>query len=212
MRRTISAASSGWLATINRLLAFSYQRNPGIPSFRPCRMPAWLAGVVGGSKAIHGWRVASPSRSNRPSMGTRPARSACCRTAGSVRPIWTTSRPGFGRWPPKVASYQPPDEHAVVGIVVATDTTRRTAVEQRQQTAPQTAVLCRPPALLAAPADDDDGHDWTARPHGLGDEVGQATNSQWRTTSEELSRAASRSPASSAGQGRRWLNPGARRP
>ena len=30
-------------------------------------MPAWLAGVVGGSIATHGWSVAAPSRTRPPS-------------------------------------------------------------------------------------------------------------------------------------------------
>ena len=44
-------ASSGWLATISRPSSFSYQRKAGIPSLLPWRMPAWLAGVVGGRSA-----------------------------------------------------------------------------------------------------------------------------------------------------------------
>ena len=46
---SITAASAGRLATRTRSLARSYQRNAGMPSITPCRMPIWLAGVVAGS-------------------------------------------------------------------------------------------------------------------------------------------------------------------
>ena len=39
-RRTSSAASAGRFETISRRVAFSYQRNAGIPSLLPCRIPA----------------------------------------------------------------------------------------------------------------------------------------------------------------------------
>ena len=51
MRVATTAASSGWLATMIRPASFSYQRKAGMPSLLPCRIPAWLAGVVGGRSA-----------------------------------------------------------------------------------------------------------------------------------------------------------------
>jgi len=48
------AASAGWLVTVSRAFSFSYQRNAGTAALAPCRMPAWLAGVVAGSVARHG--------------------------------------------------------------------------------------------------------------------------------------------------------------
>ena len=51
MRRSISVASSGWLATSSCPFSFSHQRKLGMPSLLPWRMPAWLAGVVEGRSA-----------------------------------------------------------------------------------------------------------------------------------------------------------------
>ena len=72
-RRSISAASGGWLATISRRASFSNQRKPGMPSFRPWRIPAWLAGVHGGSSGCQPPTSSRPSRTRRPSTG-QPAR------------------------------------------------------------------------------------------------------------------------------------------
>ena len=54
--------------------ARSTQRNAGIPSMVPCRMPIWLAGVVAGSLGRHSaiWWV--PLRTQRDSVGSVPAR------------------------------------------------------------------------------------------------------------------------------------------
>ena len=106
-----------------------------MPSLLPCRIPAWLAGVVGGSIAAHGWRVDSPLRTSRPSTGTRPARIAS-RSTGRLSPsIWTTSRPGIGSVRvPELACHQSPDEHAVVRVVVAhRHELGEQAVEKRQE-------------------------------------------------------------------------------
>ena len=44
-RRSISAASCGWLVTIARPRSFSHQRNAGMSSLLPCSSPAWQAPV-----------------------------------------------------------------------------------------------------------------------------------------------------------------------
>ena len=61
-RRTISAASLGLLETMRCLRSRSYQRNAGIPSFVPWRIPAWLPDVIEGSIASHWESRWLPSR------------------------------------------------------------------------------------------------------------------------------------------------------
>ena len=56
-RAWITAASLGWLATSSVPVSFSYQRNAGTWSLRPCSSPAWLAGVVAGSCACQSVKV-----------------------------------------------------------------------------------------------------------------------------------------------------------
>jgi hypothetical protein len=56
-RRTISPASTGLLETMSFWRSRSNQRKAGMPSFVPCRMPAWLADVIDGSSASQRDRV-----------------------------------------------------------------------------------------------------------------------------------------------------------
>ena len=177
MRRTISAASSGWLATSSLALAFSYQRKPAMPSLLPCRIPPWLAGVVGGSMAIHGWSVASPLRTSRPSTGARPARIASWST-GRLRPsTWTTSSPGTGSFgPSELAGHEPAHEHAVVRVVVAHGhELREQAVEHGQEHGTpdgRRGVAHVDPRQH--PPEDEDGRDLGGQAQDLGDEDRQA--------------------------------------
>jgi hypothetical protein len=55
-RRSISAQSAGDEQTISRPVSFSTQRNAGMSSLEPRRMPAWLAPV---------WDERSVSHSSR---------------------------------------------------------------------------------------------------------------------------------------------------
>ena len=93
-RLTISAASTGLLETISFLRSRSYQRNAGIPSLLPCRMPAWLADVIDGRIASHGERTWLPLRIQLASVLTEPARTRPARI-GCARPsIWMMTTPG----------------------------------------------------------------------------------------------------------------------
>ena len=56
------AASTGLLETIRCWRSRSYQRNAGIPSLLPCRMPAWLADVIDGRIASQRDSLWLPSR------------------------------------------------------------------------------------------------------------------------------------------------------
>ena len=73
-RRTISAASFGLLDTIRCWRSRSYQRNAGIPSLLPCRMPAWLAEVIDGSIASQRDSLWLRSRTQLAIVLTEPAR------------------------------------------------------------------------------------------------------------------------------------------
>jgi hypothetical protein len=92
----MTAASLGWLATRSRPVSFSYQRNAGTWSLRPCRSPAWLAGVVAGSCACQSTRRWLPDRIHRPRVGSSPERRPQ-RSSGAGRPsIWMKTTPGTG--------------------------------------------------------------------------------------------------------------------
>ena len=118
---SITAASAGRLATITLSRARSYQRNAGIPSMTPCRMPIWLAGVVAGSFGVHSrsrWRArpdpsgqgrhrargdapsaapgTEPRRAGRTARRRRPGRRA---SAGRRRLATPAGRPAPGRCP-----------------------------------------------------------------------------------------------------------------
>ena len=104
------AASAGRFATITRSLARSYQRNAGIPSITPCRIPIWLAGVVAGSFGVHSVRWWPPERIHRDIVGTVPAVTDICRTGKGTPSSWTNTTPGTRgrRGPPAAASPRTP--------------------------------------------------------------------------------------------------------
>jgi hypothetical protein len=92
---SMTAASAGRLATITRSLARSYQRNAGIPSITPCRIPSWLAGVVAGSFGVHSARSYAPDRIQRDRVGTVPAVTAIWTTGKGTPSICTNTTPGI---------------------------------------------------------------------------------------------------------------------
>ena len=55
-RRSISAQSAGEEQTIIRPVSFSTQRNAGMSSLEPSRMPAWLAPVCDDRSVSHSAR------------------------------------------------------------------------------------------------------------------------------------------------------------
>ena len=93
-RLTIRAASAGLLETIRCWRSRSYQRNAGIPSLVPWRMPAWLADVIDGRSASHCERVWLPSRIQRDIVLTEPARIRPARIGWARPSIWTITSPG----------------------------------------------------------------------------------------------------------------------
>src|SRR6476646_6030912 len=62
MREPISVASAGLLDAIRCSRSRSYQRNAGIPSLFPWRIPAWLPEVIDGRMASHFDSLWLPSR------------------------------------------------------------------------------------------------------------------------------------------------------
>ncbi len=84
-RRSISAQSGGAEHVISVAVSFSTQRNAGMSSFEPSRIPAWLAPVCDDRSVSHSAsRCVSPS-SQRAMLGALPSRIARCST-GSARP------------------------------------------------------------------------------------------------------------------------------
>ena len=73
-RASMTAASSGRLATTSRPSSRSNQRNAGMPSLLPCSSSAWLTGVVEGTRAVHSVQVWLPDRTQRLMVGMLPAR------------------------------------------------------------------------------------------------------------------------------------------
>ncbi len=93
-RRSISAASRGRLVTIRRPASFSYQRKAGTYRDAPCRMPAWLVGVVDGIPVCHSMNRCEPERTHRLRVGRFPAVTAH-RSSGADSPsIWMMTTPG----------------------------------------------------------------------------------------------------------------------
>jgi hypothetical protein len=84
-RRSISLQSSGAEHVIIRPDSFSTQRNAGMSSFEPSRMPAWLAPVCDERSVSHSTRAWLPSASQRAIVGVTPSRIAR-RSTGSARP------------------------------------------------------------------------------------------------------------------------------
>src|SRR3954470_1147381 len=93
-RWTISAASFGLLDTMSFWRSRSYHLKAGMPSFVPCRIPAWLADVIDGRMASQRDSLWLPERIQLPIVLTDPARTRPARI-GCARPsIWTITRPG----------------------------------------------------------------------------------------------------------------------
>jgi len=178
MRRTISAASSGWLATINpiaRLLVPTKPWDSVVSTVQDARL---LAGVVAGSKAIHGWRVASAVAQHRPSMGTRRPEAPAAGRAGSVRRSGRPADQASVRW--RAQSRELP----AAGRARCSRNRRRLptrpreqAVEQRQQHgSPDCGGYAVHPHSWQHLPDDDVATNWTARPTVWATKMGQATN------------------------------------
>jgi len=111
---------------------------------------------------------------------------------------------------PEVARDQPPDQHAVIGIVVAhRHELCEEAVENRQQHGSQSAVASpstRTPGTTRPRARTT--RNWTARPRAWATKIGNPTSSPWRTTAEELSRASRRKAGQQERDGSVDLQPG----
>src|SRR3954469_8902939 len=100
MREAISVASAGLLEAIRCSRSRSYQRNAGIPSLLPWRMPAWLPDVIDGRIASQRDSLWVPARTRPAIVLTEPARIRPARM-GCARPsIWMITRPGLSVWPP----------------------------------------------------------------------------------------------------------------
>ncbi len=83
-------------------MSFSYQRNAGMWPDTPCRMPAWLVGVVDGMPVCHSTKRCEPERTHRLSVGRFPAVTAH-RSSGADSPsicTMTTPGPSNGLPPP----------------------------------------------------------------------------------------------------------------
>ena len=83
--RSIRAQSSGAEQVIIVPVSFSTQRNAGMSSFEPSRIPAWLAPVWEERSGSHSRRRCVPSASQRAMFGALPSRIARRRT-GSASP------------------------------------------------------------------------------------------------------------------------------
>ena len=118
-RRTISAAPAGVLATRSVFDGFSNQRKPGMSSFEPCRMPAWLTGVTGGSNGNHGSTTKSPLLTSLASVAILPERIWLSSTGRLNPSIWIISRPGSAhRRLVERPGRQSADLGAVIGVIV----------------------------------------------------------------------------------------------
>ena len=99
-----------------------------MPSLLPCRMPAWLAGVVEGSRASQWPSLCVPVRIQRDISGTRPARTEWLMTSWDRPSSWMTTRPGsIGLRDARLAAGHGPHERPVVGVVLAEAEERRHA-------------------------------------------------------------------------------------
>src|SRR3954454_1377709 len=99
MRDAMSVASTGLLEAIRCLRSRSYQRNAGIPSLLPWRMPAWLPDVIDGRIASHFESLWLPSRTQLAIVLTEPARIRPARIGWARPSIWRITRPGLSVWP-----------------------------------------------------------------------------------------------------------------
>src|SRR4029079_11934363 len=99
IRDTISVASVGLLEAIRWLRSRSYQRNAGIPSLLPWRIPAWLADVIDGRIASQRDSLWVPPRTQLARLFTEPARMRAARIGWASPSIWRITRPGESDWP-----------------------------------------------------------------------------------------------------------------
>ena len=162
-----------------------------------------------------GWSVAAPSRTSRPSTGSPPGphRLLQDRQAQAVDLDHEQPRHRLDG-ASEVASHQPPDQHAVVGIVVAhRHELGEQAVEHRQQHgSPDRSLRAGPPR---PPARRGRARGWprTGRPGPAPGRRGSAmprAASEGRCPMKCRGRTAGAPPAT-ADRGRRWSAPGARR-
>ena len=94
-RASMIAASSGRFATRSRPISRSYQRNAGMPSLLPCSSPAWLTGVVDGTRAVHSVQVWLPERTHRLIVGMLPERISLSSNGAGTPSSWTNTTPGM---------------------------------------------------------------------------------------------------------------------
>src|SRR4051795_13559564 len=93
-RRSISAASFGWLVTIARPWSFSHQRKAGMSSSFPCSRPAWQAPVCEDQSVSQPSSRKPWSCTERASAGALPSRIARWSTSWASPSISSSSRPG----------------------------------------------------------------------------------------------------------------------
>ena len=72
--RSITAAHFGWFDTMISPVDLSTQRNAGMSTVEPCRIPHWLTPVCDDHPVSHSTRWWLPSRSQRCRLGTSPDR------------------------------------------------------------------------------------------------------------------------------------------
>ena len=97
-RRSISAQSGGAEHVISVAVSFSTQRNAGMSSLEPSRIPAWLAPVCEDRSVSHSARRCVSSASQRAMFGALPSRIAR-RSTGSASPsISRKTIPGTVVW------------------------------------------------------------------------------------------------------------------
>ena len=93
-RRSISAQSCGAEHVINVAVSFSTQRNAGMSSFDPSRIPAWLAPVCEERSVSHSVRTCVRPASQRAMVGALPSRIARCNTGSASPSISRNTIPG----------------------------------------------------------------------------------------------------------------------
>src|SRR4029079_15168012 len=94
-RDTVRVASGGLLDAMRCWRSRSYQRNAGIPSLFPWRMPAWLAEAIDGRIASQRDSLWVPLRTQDAIVFTDPARMRAARIGWASPSIWRITRPGL---------------------------------------------------------------------------------------------------------------------
>ena len=192
---SITAASAGRLATITRSLARSYQRNAGMPSITPCRMPIWLAGVVAGSFGVHSRSSWVPERIHRVRVGTVPAVTAICNTGNGTPSSCTKTTPSTS------------GSASLAGL-------RRLAATSRLTNTCEVPALLNQPSTVITRPDHDRHHerspevvdrDWGEPKQSASRRAPDRRASRTRTPSQPRRTAARRAPA---GRGRREADDG----